>query len=397
MSVVRLILVTMFGLDLYWWRVADHRLRLLRHGKFWRGVLAVFMAVMLGTLCTRMLAPRVSRTLNSWVPLPIVAAQYLWHLMVLPAIIAIPFVYRAGSGARRVLLRDPSPKPTGGPELTRRQVIAAAAVAAPPLLLGGGVGMAISQLGKFRTRRFDLQIPNLPPRLDGLSIVHLSDFHVGRFMTPAMMRQVIDTTNDMKPDLVLVTGDLIDYALVDLPPAIEEIKRLRPKYGSREGLAMCIGNHDVIESGPAFRQQVRAAGVPILVDESKVIEVAGERVELLGINWFIGEAKNAAAVQRLSARRDPGAFPILMAHHPHAFDEAARQGIPLTLAGHTHGGQLMVTEKFGAGSILFRYWSGLYRAAGNASQLVVSNGIGNWFPLRVNAPAEIVWLTLNRA
>jgi predicted MPP superfamily phosphohydrolase len=89
------------------------------------------------------------------------------------------------------------------------------------------------------------------------------------------------------------------------------------------------------------------------------------------------------------------AFPILLAHHPHAFDPAAAAGIPLTLAGHTHGGQLMLTESIGFGPQMFRYWSGPYRNP-NGSTLVVSNGVGNWFPLRVNAPAEIVHLTLRR-
>jgi predicted MPP superfamily phosphohydrolase len=100
-------------------------------------------------------------------------------------------------------------------------------------------------------------------------------------------------------------------------------------------------------------------------------------------------------MQRLLSIKDPEAFPILIAHHPHAFDPAAEAGIPLTLAGHTHGGQLHLSPGVGFGPLMFRYWSGLYRKADAA--LVVSNGVGNWFPLRVNAPAEIVHITLRRA
>ena len=98
------------------------------------------------------------------------------------------------------------------------------------------------------------------------------------------------------------------------------------------------------------------------------------------------------ALDQLLARGNPGAFNILLAHHPEAFDEAVAAGIPLTLAGHTHGGQLMFTPSFGFGPWLYRYWSGLYRK--DESQLVVSNGTGNWFPLRIGAPAEIIHLTL---
>jgi len=99
-------------------------------------------------------------------------------------------------------------------------------------------------------------------------------------------------------------------------------------------------------------------------------------------------------VRRLMSQREPETFPILLAHHPHAFDAAAEASLPVTLSGHTHGGQLMLNEQRGFGPALFRYWSGLYSKG--ASKLIVSNGVGNWFPLRVRAPAELVHLTLVR-
>ena len=77
------------------------------------------------------------------------------------------------------------------------------------------------------------------------------------------------------------------------------------------------------------------------------------------------------------------------------FDAAAEAAVPLTLSGHTHGGQLMLNEQLGFGPAMFRYWSGLYQRG--QSKLIVSNGVGNWYPLRVNAPAEIIHLTLRRA
>jgi hypothetical protein len=118
----------------------------------------------------------------------------------------------------------------------------------------------------------------------------------------------------------------------------------------------------------------------------------------LGIRWggrsgF--DAATGAHVRNTLRLRRSDAFPILLAHHPHAFDPAAEAGIPLTLAGHTHGGQLMLTEHIGPGPLMYKYWSGMYRK--EQSQLVVSNGVGNWFPLRINAPAEIVHITLRPA
>ena len=103
----------------------------------------------------------------------------------------------------------------------------------------------------------------------------------------------------------------------------------------------------------------------------------------------------AECVQAVAAKREAGAFPILLAHHPHAFDPAAAAGFPLVLSGHTHGGQIMLTKTIGAGPLRFKYWSGEYDKP--ASKLLVSNGVGNWFPLRVNAPGEVVKVTLRRA
>src|SRR5205807_10330876 len=138
--------------------------------------------------------------------------------------------------------------------------------------------------------------------------------------------------------------------------------------------------------------------IPFLLDESVLITVRGTPLQLLGLSWTRArENRNvaiAASVRQLVSQRQPESFPILLAHHPHAFDAAAEASLPLTLSGHTHGGQLMLNEQFGFGPALFRYWSGLYNKG--PSKLIVSNGVGNWFPLRVNAPAEIVHLTLRR-
>jgi len=160
------------------------------------------------------------------------------------------------------------------------------------------------------------------------------------------------------------------------------------------------GNHDLIEDPTEFETRMKASGIPFLLDGSTIIRVRGFPVQLLGLSWtrVRGEGRDAAistAVKKLLEQRTADAFAILMAHHPHAFDAAAEEQMPLTLSGHTHGGQLMLNERLGFGPAMFRYWSGLYTRG--QSNLIVSNGVGNWFPLRVNAPAEIVHLTLRQA
>jgi predicted MPP superfamily phosphohydrolase len=155
----------------------------------------------------------------------------------------------------------------------------------------------------------------------------------------------------------------------------------------RSGLFMVEGNHDLFEGVRPFVEGVRERGIRLLRDESSIIRFRGQPVEIMGISWSRSEETIARQIDYLADQSGLDSFPILLAHHPHAFDHAARRGIPLTLAGHTHGGQLMLTPDIGPGPMMFRYWSGLYQQ--QAASLVVSNGAGNWFPLRTSAPAEI--------
>jgi predicted MPP superfamily phosphohydrolase len=204
---------------------------------------------------------------------------------------------------------------------------------------------------------------------------------------------MVNTTNALRADLVLLTGDLINHDLSDLSEGIALVKRMEGRFG----LWMIEGNHDLFENGEEFERRVKASGVPLLLNESAVANVRSHPVQFFGLRWMPGAARErdrvtSEWVRELMKQRQPEAFPILLAHHPHAFDAAAEARLPLTLSGHTHGGQLMFDSQHGFGPAMFRYWSGLYRR-GNC-QTVVSNGVGNWFPIRINAPAEIVHLTL---
>ena len=244
-----------------------------------------------------------------------------------------------------------------------------------------------------------LEIPSLPPALKGFTIAHLSDLHVGKLTRGKVLDDLVAATNRLDADVVLLTGDLINFALEDLPRGLEILRQMK----ARHGVFSCEGNHDLIQDKSEFEAAAKASGLAFLLDDAATFSVRGQIVQVLGLRWgegmgSAGESAGPArgdALDRLLAQGEPGAFTILLAHHPHVFDTAARAGIPLTLAGHTHGGQLMLTPAIGFGPWLYRYWSGLYRQG--ASQLVVSNGAGNWFPLRLGAPAEIIHLTLEPA
>jgi predicted MPP superfamily phosphohydrolase len=349
--------------------------------------------------------------LDQYIPRHLTAAVYLWHLIGLPCLlltwIVLGLLRTPGRLAKWLGERSAVPPESplmateaGQVSPSRRQFLGATFAAAPPLLTTGAVAYSGTTLDHFRIRRVDVPIANLPPGIDGATIAHVTDIHVGRFTTERQLRTIVEATNNLRADVILMTGDLINNSLADLPGSIDALRRM----DSPGGVYLCEGNHDLFDDPTGFRQGVKSAGVPLLVNESRTFRVGGYPVQILGLPWGLGQANRTAgggdnalalSVPHLLTQRDPNAFAILLAHHPHAFDFAASANIPLTLAGHTHGGQLMLTPGVGFGPMFYRYWSGLYQKG--SSSLVVSNGVGNWFPLRVNAPAEILHLTLRKA
>lgn len=406
MSFILTIISTMLLLDLLWWWRADRLLRrTARRAMIWRLALGAFVGAQVGVLlwviASRFFDWGGDESLPAW----LMAAVFIWHFLVLLPTTALWWLGEAIRGVAAALLRRSAAPPASHAEasssvLSRREFLgAAAAVAAPPIVTGLATGTAVWQIEQFRVRPLTLAIPSLPLALDGLTIAHVTDVHVGRFTSGPVLKRIIDTTNSLRADLVLMTGDLINHAIADLPAALDMVRQ----FDARHGVYMCEGNHDLIESREAFESITRASGVPLLINETTDLRIRGQLLQLLGLRWgsaergashadHRGDRAIASSMDVLLPLRNPEAFPILLAHHPHAFDVAAANKLPLTLAGHTHGGQLMLTPNVGFGPWMFRYWSGLYQR--NHCSLIVSNGVGNWFPLRTNAPAEIVHLTL---
>lgn len=396
-----------------WWLWADRRLRPIPGAALWRVLLGLFIGLQLGYLLTFFVAPASARRAHWYVPAEALGVFYLWCLIVLPATVLLTLLIKGGrwgwrsAASRRssttgddtaTISGTPSPATTT-PSLTRRQLLAATAVAIPPMVVGVGVVYGRHSIYDLRVRRVDVPVPNLPADLEGLTIAHLTDVHVGKFVDERYLRHVRDTTNALNADLHLLTGDLIDLAISDLPSALDFVTSLDP----RHGLFMCEGNHDLIEDGRSFYRDVNKKGVPLLVDRRESVRIPGRStpVRMLGLRWgghgagSPAEAGFHKSVQQLTSEKGSTEFPILLAHHPHAFDAAVAAGIPLTLAGHTHGGLLMLSERVGPAALLYRYWQGLYRK-GN-SHLFVSNGVGSWYPIRINAQPEVAHLTLRRA
>ena len=373
--------------DVLWFRNA---LRLPRPWMRWAG--GVFAAFQLSGMAVVLLARGGAAMLAEGMPRWMHSVIFSRHLLVVLPWLAwqsargLIAVARKWARARH---KAPAPRAAESAGFTRREFLGAAAAFTPPLLTFGAAALGEAQLDGFRIRRLAVPLPELPPALDGLTIAHVSDLHVGRFTRGRVLERIVEETNRLDADVIALTGDFINHSLRDLPAALELVRALR----ARHVVAACEGNHDLFENPRIFYRECERGGLPLLRSEKAGIAINGQRVQLLGLPWTHDARAMREDTRALLARRDPSAWPLLLAHHPHAWDFVGE--IPLTLSGHTHGGQLMLNDRVGFGPLFYRYWSGLYTRPGGA--LVVSNGVGNWFPVRVNAPAEIVHLTLRRA
>lgn len=410
---VSLILLSVPLLDVAWYAWALWRVKNLPGKKWWRAGLTAFFLLMITHFAWMLLHRRAQ--IGTGAPPLTLGMAYIWHLLVLPLTVVLILAGETLLGAARLTARSlkknlpatpatppdhasPSaPAPVSA--LTRRQFLTVGAVAAAPAftILSGITGRMDSKT--FRVRRIDVSLAHLPAELDGITITHLTDIHAGKFSDEKLLRRMVETSNELRSDLTLITGDLIDFSLSDLPNVTDAIARL----DAPGGVHICEGNHDLFESREEFEGGLRRAHLGLLVNETANVRLNDYPVQVQGLRWGVPDndvhrfRRDGGAEENLALmadQRDADAFPILLAHHPHAFDAATARGIPFTVSGHTHGGQFMLNDHTGAGSWMFKYWSGLYRQ--DDSAMVVSNGVGNWLPLRINAPAEIVQITLHR-
>jgi predicted MPP superfamily phosphohydrolase len=218
----------------------------------------------------------------------------------------------------------------------------------------------------------------------------VTDIHAGVFIARQELRRIADQVIALQPDLFVLTGDYISNSMVFLPGCLEEMARVQARYGS----FATLGNH---ENWYGTLQELQAAfrhyGIPLLVNAHQVVRTERGRVAVAGIDDLrSGFPDLETALRGL----DPSLPTLLLSHRPEVFPEAADRGIPLTLSGHYHGGQVKVSLP--AGPVSFPhlrtpYPEGLYRIG--RSRLYVSRGIGTTFtPVRLNAPAEITLLRL---
>ena len=261
-------------------------------------------------------------------------------------------------------------------------------------LLAGGVGavgLALSGWGVWsairpvEVKRVPIRLRKLPPRLNGLRLVQLSDMHVGLTIGRELVEDVVRKVNALEPDIVAITGDLIDGTVEDLGQAIAPLGGLRASLGT----FFVTGNHEYYSGADSWLGFLRSLGIRALRNEHVELEKEGETIHVAGVDdWtahqFGGDhgADMAGAMQG----RDTTKPVVLLAHQPVQFEEAREHGVDLQISGHTHGGQIF---PFGVLTRLVQpFLSGLHRRGD--SQIYVSSGTGYWGPpMRIAAPAEM--------
>ncbi len=292
--------------------------------------------------------------------------------------------------ARRLWLRlRPAP---ARPDPSRRAFLGRAV----NLGVVGGAG-AVAGVGVVQARQLpavrevDVPIAGLPPEAEGFRIVQLSDVHVGPTIHGDFLSAVVDKVNALEPDLIAVTGDLIDGWVDQLRDEVSALGRL----SARHGAFFVTGNHEYYWDGRAWCEEVSRLGLTVLNNEHRVIEHEGARLLLAGVTdvsagGMVPEHASDPARACAGAPEDCHAR-ILLAHQPRSVFAAAEAGYDLQISGHTHGGQYFPMN-------LLVYLAQPYVAGLNRHEdmwIYVSRGTGYWGPpLRVGAPHEISVLRL---
>ena len=247
--------------------------------------------------------------------------------------------------------------------------------------------------GEPRRPRVDVRLARLGSGLDGLRVVQVSDVHIGSLLGREFAESLVERVNALEPDLVAITGDLVDGSVERLREAVAPLAGLRARYG----LFYVTGNHDRYADADAWVAHLATLGVRALRGERVTIERDGASLDVAGVDdeWGSRFAPgHRSAVESVLAGRAPDRPVILLAHNPAAFARASELGVDLQLSGHTHGGQIW---PFGWIVWIFHPWlAGLYDRRG--SQIYVSRGTGFWGPpVRFLAPPEITEIVLRSA
>lgn len=244
----------------------------------------------------------------------------------------------------------------------------------------------INGLGFPRVKRVTIPMKNLPQQLSGFSIVQLSDVHLEAYSSKKRLARIVDKINSLKPDLVVITGDLIDGNICEEPSFCLQLKRL----DAAHGVLAITGNHEFYAGLDIFKEMAKQSNIKIL--RNKTITIA-DTLQIIGLDDDAGKqfGIKGPGLDALIKTCDQNKPIILLFHRPLRFDEAAAKGVDLQLSGHTHAGQIPPADIMVW--LIYKYPWGLYKK-GDA-YIYTSSGTGLWGPpMRFLSRNEIVYITL---
>ena len=289
-----------------------------------------------------------------------------------------------------------SPEPEAPLALTadidRRTVLARLTGGAALAVAGGAVAVgAKNALGAHRIVDVPVTLPRLGRDLDGFTIVQITDLHAGLTIGRGYVEDVVARALALRPDLIAVTGDIVDGTVAHLRDRVAPLADLRAPHG----VFVVTGNHEYYSGADAWLAELTRLGLRPLRNARVRLTRGAAGLDLAGVDDFDAArfgGDHGADYARALADRDPAVPVVLLAHQPRQVHAAAAHGVDLQLSGHTHGGQLwpwhyIVKAQQGG------YVAGHYRVG--ATQLFVCRGCGYWGPpVRLGAPPEIARIIL---
>jgi predicted MPP superfamily phosphohydrolase len=239
----------------------------------------------------------------------------------------------------------------------------------------------------------EVRIERLPPQFDGYRILQLTDLHISRLFPAAWTRAVVERSNNLDVDLMVVTGDLIDGSLQARRADVAPLRGL----AARDGVYVIPGNHEYFFNYHAWMQHYAAMGMRVLENKHVVLHRDGGELVLAGVTDRSARATGLPSPDLAGAIEGaPDGTPIvLLDHQPSEARQAAALGVALQLSGHTHGGMIIGLDRLAARANA-GYVSGRYQVDGMT--LYVNNGTALWpgFALRLGRPSELTRITLRR-
>ena len=264
----------------------------------------------------------------------------------------------------------------------------------------GAIAAVLAAIGVHQAVRvppvkdIEIAIPGLAPSFDGYKLLQLTDLHISKLFPARWTRAVVERSNGLGVDLIVVTGDLIDGALASRRADVEPLRDLR----AGDGVYVIPGNHEYFFNYRTWMDHYAEMGMRVLENDHAVLDRNGGQLVLVGVTDLSARQTGhvapdlAAAIEGAPA----GVAVILLDHQPRNAQRAAGQGVALQLSGHTHGGMVIGLDRLAARANN-GYVSGRYAVEGMTRY--VNNGTALWpgFALRLGRPSELTRITLRRA